>query len=355
MSLKLPNKDYFSSLTRREFLKLFSLGLAGFAFPINLLNRLDATQSTRMLERPFGRVFQDKTFLFQKASIQSDIVEEMSKDSIYEVTGYVVDYEDFTPNRVWYHLDGKGYTHSKHLQPVWVKFNQPVQIIPETGVLGEITIPFTDAYSSLDNRRKFLYRLYYASTFWVTGRMVNTNGSVWYQLLDDRNNSKFYAPAYAIRIVPEVELTPLATQIPFDQKNLIVDLKKQTLTAYEGDQKVNHLRISTGIRTSEGGFATPKGVYRTNTKRPCRHMFEPPSEFGLGYDLPGVPWVCYFTRDGIAFHGAYWQNNFGVPYSHGCINMSPQSAKWVYRWTTPEVPFNEYFYGSVEGTRVVIE
>jgi lipoprotein-anchoring transpeptidase ErfK/SrfK len=53
------------------------------------------------------------------------------------------------------------------------------------------------------------------------------------------------------------------------------------------------------------------------------------------YTLPGVPWTVFFHNSGVAFHGAYWHNNFGVPMSHGCVNMRPADAKWLFRWTTP--------------------
>jgi len=67
-----------------------------------------------------------------------------------------------------------------------------------------------------------------------------------------------------------------------------------------------------------------------------------------------VPWVLYLTEKGISFHGTYWHNDYGRPRSHGCINLTPQSAKWLFRWTMPTVPFDkEYVYGLV-GTRVDI-
>jgi lipoprotein-anchoring transpeptidase ErfK/SrfK len=73
-----------------------------------------------------------------------------------------------------------------------------------------------------------------------------------------------------------------------------------------------------------------------------------------GFDLPGVPWVLYFTESGLSFHGTYWHNDFGHPRSHGCINISPQAAKWLYRWTTPVVqPGDPYAYRS-KGTKVEI-
>ncbi|MBI3176443.1 MAG: L,D-transpeptidase [Chloroflexi bacterium] len=55
-----------------------------------------------------------------------------------------------------------------------------------------------------------------------------------------------------------------------------------------------------------------------------------------GYDLPGVPWVSYFAGNGAALHGTYWHNDFGTPKSAGCINLRPQDARWLFRWTLPE-------------------
>ena len=54
------------------------------------------------------------------------------------------------------------------------------------------------------------------------------------------------------------------------------------------------------------------------------------------YELPGVPWVCFFDQNGVAFHGTYWHDNFGYKMSHGCVNMLMEEAKWLYRWVLPE-------------------
>ena len=67
-------------------------------------------------------------------------------------------------------------------------------------------------------------------------------------------------------------------------------------------------------------------------------------EYGIeAYELPGVPWTCFFTEKGHAFHGTYWHDNFGSPMSHGCINMRNEDAKWLYRWLTPINKGAEFF------------
>jgi lipoprotein-anchoring transpeptidase ErfK/SrfK len=59
------------------------------------------------------------------------------------------------------------------------------------------------------------------------------------------------------------------------------------------------------------------------------------------YELPGVPWVSFFHETGVAFHGTYWHNNYGTPMSHGCVNMQINEAKWLFRWTLPQVQHGE--------------
>ena len=59
------------------------------------------------------------------------------------------------------------------------------------------------------------------------------------------------------------------------------------------------------------------------------------------YDLPGIGWISYFTGSGCAFHSTYWHNDYGKPRSHGCVNLLPEDAKWVYRWSMPVADYNE--------------
>src|SRR5688572_23234127 len=55
------------------------------------------------------------------------------------------------------------------------------------------------------------------------------------------------------------------------------------------------------------------------------------------FELRDVPWIQYFDA-GFALHGVYWHDVFGVPRSHGCINLSPIDARVVFNWTEPRLP-----------------
>jgi LysM repeat protein len=101
-----------------------------------------------------------------------------------------------------------------------------------------------------------------------------------------------------------------------------INLSTQTLTAYEGSTPMFSTLVSTGL-----AFPTPVGTYSILYHVQSQRMTGP------GYDLPNVPWVMYFTNRGHAIHGAYWHNNFGQPMSHGCVNMRPDEAQWLYNFT----------------------
>ena len=57
--------------------------------------------------------------------------------------------------------------------------------------------------------------------------------------------------------------------------------------------------------------------------------------------LVGVPWCSFFTGQGHALHGTYWHNNFGVPMSHGCVNMRNEDALKLFRWSRPSAAYAE--------------
>ncbi|HCK67012.1 MAG TPA: hypothetical protein DHW49_12175 [Anaerolineae bacterium] len=100
-----------------------------------------------------------------------------------------------------------------------------------------------------------------------------------------------------------------------------VDLSDQRMYAYEGDTLVRTFVVSTGT------WQTPtiKGKFKVWIKLRSAPMSGP------GYYLPDVPYIMYFSGD-YGIHGTYWHNNFGVPMSHGCVNLSIPDAEWAYNF-----------------------
>jgi lipoprotein-anchoring transpeptidase ErfK/SrfK len=66
-----------------------------------------------------------------------------------------------------------------------------------------------------------------------------------------------------------------------------------------------------------------------------------------------VPFVQYFHK-GYALHAAYWHDDFGHAHSHGCVNLAPVDAAWLYRWTDPRMPTGWHGAMVKEGTIVFV-
>jgi len=136
-----------------------------------------------------------------------------------------------------------------------------------------------------------------------------------------------------------------------DARWIHVDLSEQTLVAYEGDRPVFATIVSTGAQ----GFETPRGLFRIQSKHVSTTM-DNLAAAGAEYSIEDVPWTMYFEGN-YALHGAFWHSNFGRVRSHGCVNLAPTDARWLFRWSTPTLP--ESWHGgfatrSSPGTHVLI-
>ncbi|AGP35199.1 L,D-transpeptidase [Sorangium cellulosum] len=118
-----------------------------------------------------------------------------------------------------------------------------------------------------------------------------------------------------------------------------VSINQQSLVAYEGARPVYVTLVSTGadgLGDPETTRSTIQGLFRIHTKHVTVTM-DGDEEEEDPFDFRDVPFVQYFTG-GFAFHAAYWHDDFGTARSHGCVNLSPLDAAWLFEWTTPEVP-----------------
>jgi len=113
-------------------------------------------------------------------------------------------------------------------------------------------------------------------------------------------------------------------------KRIVVNRGEQVLRAYDGDAFFLEAAISTGLELTP----TPRGTFTIFKKTPSRYMQGPLPNLSdrQVYDLPGVPWNLYFTQGGAVIHGAYWHDSFGSQYSHGCVNLPPDTARALYNW-----------------------
>lgn len=118
-------------------------------------------------------------------------------------------------------------------------------------------------------------------------------------------------------------------------KRIVVNLTEEMLYAYDGDELFLKEPVSPGLELTP----TPRGIFSVFYKTPSRYMQGPiPGVSDQEYDLPGVPWNLYFTPDGAVIHGAYWHDNFGKKWSHGCVNLFPKNAEKLYLWADLGTP-----------------
>lgn len=337
------------NLSRRDFLKLSGFGLASLFLPSPFHAHLDDPYAAQQ-----GRVTSRLIWSHAQPSYDGTPVKMYWRDLVLPIINATISEDETAYNRVWYDTGTDGFVYSGNIQPVRTILNTPRLHIPDTGLLSEVTVPYSDAHEKPDTGSKVSYRIYYETIHWIKAVVTNqTDNKPWYQIWDDKWDKLYYIPAEHLRVLSDEELAPLALEIPEKEKRIEVRLENQLVIAYEYNIPVFVTRVATGAIYRVGTYTTPTGHFMTYYKRPTRHMAAGDLA-SSGFDLPGVPWVLYITEGGLSFHGTYWHNDFGRPRSHGCINVSPQAAKWLYRWTTPEVKPGDVYAYEGKGTKVEI-
>lgn len=267
-------------------------------------------------------------------------------------------------NDVWYRIE-PGFMFTATIQLI-EPYRMPVEIteidteIEEIPAFwAEVIVPFTTARNApsgapMANDQDENIILNYSSVHRVIEVKPDDAGYLWYKVDDDKKDAKsFYVLArHMRRILPE-ELTPIS---PGANKRLEVSLAGQRIDCYEDENLV----FSTLTSSGGGGFATPKGEHAVVYKQISRHMYSDPEQEAFSdpdfFDLPGVPFNVFFTTMGHAIHGTYWHGDYGRPRSHGCLNVTPEAARWLWRWVEPAAPYSALAAGSSSepGTPVIV-
>jgi hypothetical protein len=144
---------------------------------------------------------------------------------------------------------------------------------------------------------------------------------------------------------PMPSTLPALPDLPRGERWIDVDIAAQRLVAYEGDRPVRAMKISSGVGEDGAMYSTPRGTFRIYAKLRSATMAsnvpaagEPPDPHP--YRFEAVPSVQYFNRE-IALHGAYWHRRFGERVSHGCVNLAPDDAAWLFEFTAPSLTPSE--------------
>ncbi len=146
---------------------------------------------------------------------------------------------------------------------------------------------------------------------------------------------------------------PAPERLGDHEKWIDVNLKRQTLVAFEGPTAVYATVFSSGRNEHE----TVPGVFRIREKHISATMDGDAELASDGpYSIEDVPYIQYFSGS-YALHGAFWHAEFGHVKSHGCVNLAPWDAKALFGWTEPQLPEGWHAVFATKdklGTRVIV-
>lgn len=341
---------FSKKFSRRDFLKgviLFSSTLPLYPW-INAKAQFTPWPDAEQL----GRVCVGMVNIRAKPSATADSVGVLYEDAVVvwlrEVIGEI---PGGVMNARWVETPD-GFVYSPSLQPVKIQENSLITDIPQTsigrGFWAEVTIPFVDLILANPPARSpwlkdAIYpRLYYSQIVWIDDTKVGNDGEDYYRVNERYGYGDiFWANAKAFRPLTDNDLEPINPEI--ENKKIYIDVTptRQYLTCLEDNREVFYCKISSGAKWNSGGqivesWGTPPGVHRTWRKQISSHMTG--GFTGGGWDIPGVGWTILFSGTGVAIHSTFWHNDYGTPRSHGCVNVRPEDAQWVFRWSNPTVP-----------------
>lgn len=344
-----------SFLNRREFLKLGALGAGALALSTQ---RRPAAQTAFPEAERLGRILVGKTDLYARPDINESPIGALYENQVLPWVREVVGYNPYRFVQRFVETP-EGYVWSPHVQMTRNRPDpNPLARLPDfaggQGMWVEVTVPYVDLVLANPPVRSPAFqsgvpqRLYYQQVIWVDEIRLDDDDQVWYRL-NERSGSYgdiFWAPGEAFRVLTPEDTSPISPDVPVAHKRLVINIAEdvQTLTCFENNSEVYFCRISAGRRADvEGNLleksATPVGTFGTSWKLHSIHMSGGAS--GVGWDLIGVAWPVFFATPGIAIHSTFWHNNFGGEYmSRGCVNVLADDARWIWRWTTPVVPYD---------------
>lgn len=357
------------NITRREFIKISAFGLA--AAGISRTKDVGAYLPDFPAGQRLGRTFYTVE-IKSKPDPESATTRTVYNDHILvidrEIIGKPV--TSYWKNRTWYETP-EGFIPAISVQQVRNEPNQPLSELPSYGSLpgmwAEVTVPFVDIYlDGVGPKSPRLQettdpRFYYSQVIWVDGLIKNSNNELLYHVTEKHGSygDVFWADARAFRPITPEEISPISPDI--GDKSIVVDVNHQTISCFENGSEILFARVSTGAKYNNEGklvdkWATPAGDHHlVSRKYVSLHMAGGDTK-ASGYEEFAVSWNSIFATGGVAIHATYWHNNYGEMLSHGCVNVQPDIAKFIYRWTMPKTP---YYEGVIEiqdysGTKVKV-
>ena len=350
-------------LSRREFLKLSGIALGGLALGSGKAGQVLANSSSFFQDEPLTPDFPQGTQLGRvcvgEPGAHFDIKTEPYWEAPSAGTAWRDDVFVWKSEVVASQIDGnrinqrwvetpEGYIYADYIQKTRYVPQEPLTQLPEwpngeSGMWVEIVAPYTGMRfdrtpSQYWIREAIRPRLYYSQVFWAFAvRQDPTTGQLQYGLMQlyGAHPDQYWVDASVCRQITPEEVQPIHPGQ--DGKRIVMDIRYQTVSCYEGDEEVYFATVSSGAMGEDGDWLTPVGTHTIWRKMISTHMSAGPAVGN--YDIAGIAWTTLFDNEGAAIHSTFWHNYFGTARSHGCVNARPEDAKWIWRWSEPAVPY----------------
>lgn len=261
---------------------------------------------------------EDNINVYNSPSMASPVVYNVGNGYLYAtIHGQVVN-EDIT----WYKLNQDEYVRAEDVVPVESSDFHGVEITvqPERpfGWIVENVTPSDEPDGEPNEAYAEMTRFTF---FEVYDAQIGEEDWLWYNIGGGRWIRQTYVSLVDVNHRPE--------DVGANEYWVEVDLYEQTFAAYEGDRMVYAGLVSSGLNR----WPTREGIFQVWSRYTQNKMSGAEGEIDYYY-IEDVPYIMYFDRlNEIALHGAFWHDRYGYKHSHGCVNMPPLDAEWVFYWS----------------------
>ncbi|MCP4423101.1 MAG: L,D-transpeptidase [Chloroflexi bacterium] len=223
---------------------------------------------------------------------------------------------------LWYMINPGEYVHSADLRVVEdSEFTGVVVNRQPQRPFGWMIVDYWYSEEPGDEVDENLTKLPRYTFFEAYDAVTDDDGWIWYNI----GNGRWMRQTY----VSVIDVTPRPEEIAPQDFWIEIDLYEQSFAAYQGDRMIYAGLISSGLNR----WPTYEGLFQVEQRFTQTKMAGAEGRVDY-YFVEDVPHTMYFDmHNEIALHGAYWHDRFGYKHSHGCVNMPPRDAEWVFNWS----------------------
>ena len=275
-------------------------------------------RSRSLLDRTIYAYLDDNVYIYPEPDESAQPLYTLGEGFLYVTLNREVE----SNGQRWYEMNAGEFVPADSVRLVEVPAFRGVEVAlqPERpfGWLVQDVVPSHQPDGEPDHAYAELERFDF---FQVYDAVVGEDNWIWYQL----ENGGWIRQTY----VSLIDVHPPPDDVAPGEFWVEVDLYEQTFAAYEGRRMVYAGLISSGLNR----WPTHEGLFQVWSRYRENKMSGAEGKVDY-YFIEDVPYIMYFDRlNEIALHGAYWHDRFGYKHSHGCVNMPPRDAEWIYYWS----------------------